>query len=158
MWKNTAAFLAQRTFVKSIMLSLVVLFGFASFASASEANESDRIARIAMSTASLWMMEHHEHEIVEGIEEGNLQEARHEAEELIPWMQGTQWARELHKPAMEATNSVHVLVEKLKKNDKEGALEALKAMKMKFHHLHHELMEVVSESHGAKHGNKHGQH
>jgi hypothetical protein len=45
---------------------------------------------------------------------------------------------------MESLGSVQNVIDKLKENDIEGAKAAAKEMKMKFHHLHHELMEAVS--------------
>lgn len=70
----------------------------------------DDIARTAMSTASLWMIAHHEGEITEALEEIDLKEAIEEAEELIPWIEGTPWVRELRQPAEGFVETVKDLV------------------------------------------------
>ncbi len=88
-------------------------------------------------------MEHHEHEIDEALEQGDFEQALEEAEELIPWMEGTPWLSALTVPAQAAAGAVHKLVEKLKARDEAGARSAFETMKKKLHHLHHELMEVV---------------
>ena len=113
-------------------------------ASAENVSKAERIARMAMSTASLWMIEHHEHEIVEGLEKGDLKEAVHEAEELIEWMKGTPWLADLEGPAKEATASAQKVHDRLSAKDRTGAESAIAVMREKFHHLHHELMEVVA--------------
>ena len=93
-------------------------------------------------------MEHHEHEIDEALEQGDLEQALEEAEELIPWMEGTPWLSELTVPAQAAGGAVQKLVEMLKAHDEAGARLAFETMKKKFHHLHHELMEVVGDNAG----------
>ena len=110
-----------------------------------EASDAERIARMAMSTASIWMMEHHEHEIIEGLEKGDLEEALHETEELIGWMEGTPWLPELAGAAREATTAVRTVAVELNAGSRTGADAAIEIMKKKFHHVHHELMETVAE-------------
>lgn len=134
------------------LLVVVCVFCTPSLVVAEDSAHGERIAKMAMSTASLWMVEHHEHEMEEGLEKGDLAEALEEAEELIPWMKGTPWLHELSAPAQAATEALQAVVNKLKAHDAEGAKAAMKTMKMKFHHLHHELMEVVA---GGKGGHKH---
>ncbi len=70
----------------------------------------DDIARMAMSAASLWMIAHHEGEITEALEEIDLKEAIEEAEELIPWIEGTAWVHELRQPAEGLVETVKDLV------------------------------------------------
>jgi len=125
--------------------------------------DSEQIARVAMSTASLWMVEHHEHAIVMGIRDGNLKHALHEAEELIPWMKGTAWAPELKQHAADAVTAVEAVIANLRSDNASGAASAAKAMQQKFRHLHHELMEIVAGNHGSEsghggHANKHKKH
>lgn len=126
---------------------LPLLFGLCLIASplpvVAQSQDAETISRMAMSTASLWMMEHHEHEIDEALGQGDLEEALEEAEELIPWMEGTPWLSELTVPAQAAAGAVTEVVERLKARDEAGARSAFETMRKKFHHLHHELMEVV---------------
>jgi hypothetical protein len=114
--------------------------------SAAQARDAESIARMAMSTASLWMMEHHEHEIGEALEEGDLEEALEEAEELVVWMNGAPWLSEISAPAQAATDAAREVEQKLSAGDKAGARSAFEVMQKKFRHLHHELMEVVGGS------------
>ena len=109
-----------------------------------EASDAERIARMAMSTASIWMMEHHEHEIVEALEKGDLKEALHETEELIGWMDGTPWLPELAGTAEGAATSVRTVAAELGAGDRPAANAAVENMQRKFHHVHHELMELVA--------------
>ena len=101
-----------------------------------------------MSTASVFMMDKHEHEIGEALEEKGFEEALEEAEELVPWMKGTPWLSELAAPAQAATVAAQEVVLRLKAGDEAGTRTAFEAMKKKFHHLHHELMEVVGGEEG----------
>jgi hypothetical protein len=110
---------------------------------AAESQDAETIARMAMSTASVSMMDKHEHEIGEALEEKDFEEALEEAEELVPWMKGTPWLSKLAAPAEAATDALQVVVEKLKAGDEAGANAAFEAMTKEFKHLHHELMEVV---------------
>lgn len=110
---------------------------------AADTQDAQTIARMAMSTASVSMMDKHEHEIGEALEDKDFDEALEEAEELVPWMKGTPWLNELTTPAKAATDALQVVVEKLKAHDEAGANAAFETMKKEFKHLHHELMEVV---------------
>lgn len=110
--------------------------------------DADTIARMAMSTASVSMMDKHEHEIGEALENKDFDEALEEAEELVPWMKGTPWLSELTTPAKTATDALEVVVQRLKAGDEAGANAAFEAMKKEFKHLHHELMEVVGGEEG----------
>lgn len=110
---------------------------------AAASQDAQTIARMAMSTASVSMMDKHEHEIGEALEDKDFEEALEEAEELVPWMKGTPWLNELTTPAKAATDALQAVVEKLKAHDEVGANAAFEAMKKEFKHLHHELMEVV---------------
>ena len=140
---RTTGFSHKAIVIMPILLFAVFSLCFVPQTLASEPGP-ERIAKMAMSTSSLWMISHHEHEIMKGLESGDTREALEEAEELVPWIMGTTWIKELKKPAMESIGSVQNVIDKLKENDIEGAKAAAKEMKMKFHHLHHELMEAVS--------------
>jgi len=50
---------------------------------AAESQDAEAIARMAMSTASLWMIDKHEQEIGEALEDKDIEEALEEAEELV---------------------------------------------------------------------------
>jgi len=126
-----------------VALLLVIRLTGTPTPAAAEPQDAETIARMAMSTASLSMMDKHEHEIGEALEGKDFEEALEEAEELVPWMEGTPWLTELATPAKAATDALQVLVEELKSRDEAGANAALEAVKKKFKHLHHELMEVV---------------
>ena len=147
MYKNSEFKVANLPSVLTTLVSILLVTIFSlSFTQSTVASEpsSDRIARMAMSTSSLWMMGHHEHEIVESLTNMDTEKALEEAEELLPWIKGTLWVKELEHHAMKASESVQKVVDELKTNDIEGAKTAIKEMKMTFHHLHHELMEIVS--------------
>lgn len=124
-------------------LFLAVSLTGSSALAAAESQDAETIARMAMSTASLWMLDKHEHEIAEALEDKDFEEALEEAEELVPWMKGTPWLADLDTPAEAATSALQALVEKLKSRDEAGANTALTVMKKEFKHLHHELMEIV---------------
>ncbi len=147
--KLNAAFIISGCFMLAIILSTVI-----SCSGPDTHDTSERMAKMAMSTASMWMMEKHKHEIEEGLEKGDWEEALEEAEELVPWIVGTPWLHELMPHAKKTTESVKMVVEKLIAKDKEGAEAALKEMDMQFHHIHHELMEIVGEGKHAG-GNHH---
>lgn len=126
------------------LLSALCVFS-ASVPLAFASHNSEHIARMAMSTASLWMIEHHEHEIAEGLEKGDVEEALEEAEELVSWIKAAPWLAEVSTPAEVLTAAVQTVVSKLSARDTEGAEAAFKTMKMKAHHLHEEVMEAVAE-------------
>ncbi|HSF94531.1 MAG TPA: hypothetical protein VLA52_05845, partial [Thermohalobaculum sp.] len=111
-------------------------------------DKSEMIARLAMSTASVMMMSEHEHEIAEALEAGDLDEAHEEAEELVPWMKGTDWRHELMEPVAMATKALEALVARLEAKDADGARTALEEVEKHFKHVHHELMELVGEGMG----------
>ena len=127
-----------------VLLVSTCLFWSSACGSAEDSSETERIARMAMSTASIWMMEHHEHEIVEALEKGDLKEALHETEELIGWMDGTPWLPELAGTAEGAATSVRTVAAELGAGDRPAANAAVENMQRKFHHVHHELMELVA--------------
>ncbi len=136
-----------------IMFSLCILFvSFLVFpvssVLAADSSQAEHISRMAMSTASMWMMERHVHEIEEGLEKGDLHEALEEAEELVPWIEGTPWLHELMPGSKKAAEAAKKVAAKLKAKDKKGAEAAFMEMKMQFGHFHHKLMEIVS---GKKH-------
>jgi hypothetical protein len=137
------------------VLGLFILFLCISPAFANGMDESERIARLAMSTASLWMVEHHEHDISKALKSGDLKEALHETEELISWMKGTPWSEDLDEPAIDLLEALESLAGKLKKKDKDSAAKALEGMEKAAHHLHHELMELVAEGAEKKKGGGH---
>lgn len=126
-----------------VALLLVVCLTGTSTPAAAKSQDAETIARMAMSTASLWMLDKHEHEIAEALKHKDFEEALEEAEELVPWVKGTPWLTDLAAPAEITANALQVLVEKLKARDEAGANAALAAMKKEFKHLHHEMMEVV---------------
>jgi len=136
-----------KTVITRVIPLLVVacFLYFPSIAIAKSSDTAERVAKMAMSTASLSMMEHHKHKMEEGLEKGDIKEALEEAEELVLWMEGTPWLDELLPHAKKATEAVKKVIEKLKANDTKGAQSAFKDVKINFYHLHHELMEIVSE-------------
>jgi len=136
-----------------ITLMMALLFApfwiAGSVSAGTEEPRAERIARMAMSTASLWMVEHHEHEILESIEKGDYKEAIHEAEEVIQWMKGAPWLPELQGNAEKAIKATQALVNVLGTSDRKGLDGARSDLKEAYHHLHHELMELVAEGSGA---------
>ena len=122
---------------------------------ASQEHDAMRLSQLAMSTASMWMLEQHQDSIERSLAAGDRHEAKHEAEELIPWMKGTAWVPELQGAAREATEAVERVVVALDGSDDKAAKAAVEAMGKSFHHLHHELMEAVSGGHGHGHGEGH---
>ncbi len=155
--EGRSTIMKKNIFSRSCCLILyVLLLAFAlllsSCTKAADRGDDGRIAKLAMSTASMWMIEKHKHEIEEGLEKGDLDEALEEAEELVPWIEGTPWLHELMPYSKKSADAVKEVVVRLKAKDKEGAKAALKEMEMQFHHIHHELMEIVGdEKHGGNH-------
>ena len=133
------------TLIICIVIFLMVIVGCT--------KKSDNVAELAMSTASLWMIEHHLHEIKEGIEKGDIGEALEEAEELIPWIKGTSWAHELLPQTQKTTDAVQVVVDKLRRHDTVAAKTALEDLGKNYKHLHHKVMELVA---GGKASGSHG--
>ena len=140
----------------SVLVIFAALLSFVYVPPAS-AGDAERIARLAMSTASLWMVENHLHEVAEDMEKGDMKHAKHETEELIPWLKGTAWAKEVEGTAMHTVMAAEVFVKAVDSGDKGKRDDAFEALKKAYHHLHHGLMEVVGSGHGD-HGKKKMKH
>jgi len=135
----------------------------------SGAKKAAKTADLAMATGSLWMMEHHLHEVEEAMEKVPVdwEEAEEEAEESIPWIKGAAWPKKIKPEADELAEAMEKLEHTLKTKDIAASEAAYQAAKKVYKHLHHEVMEAVggpgghgkkmakkSDGHG-KHGEKH---
>jgi len=130
----------------------------------SSAKKAAKIADLAMATGSLWMMEHHLHEVEEAMEKVPVDwhEAEEEAGEAIPWLHGAAWPKKIKPEAHELAEAMEKLATTLKTKDIAASEASYQAAKKVYKHLHHEVMEQVAGpgTHGGGHGKKdeHGGH
>ena len=112
------------------------------------AKKTERTAQLAMATGTLWMMEHHLHEVEEALEKMPVDwhEAEEEAEESIPWLKGAVWPKELKAEAIKLADSMAELEKVLKTKNHGSSVTAYEEAKKVYKHLHHEVMEAVGES------------
>lgn len=137
-----AFYVKQRSLV--LFLAIVSIFLSGVISPAAAADTSERIARLAMSTASMWMVESHEHAIIDRLSKGEVERSMQEADELAAWMKGAHWIKELSPLAKETVEVLKNISAKLKVGNVYGAKKPIEDMQNKIDQLHHELMEIIA--------------
>lgn len=112
--------------------------------------KAGKTAQVAMATGSMWMTEHHLHEIEEALEKSPVdwEEAEEETEELIAWLSGAEWPAGAKEAAEELIATVGPLEEAAKARDVSLTAARLEVTEEAYSHLHHEVMEIVAEQGG----------
>ena len=128
----------------------------------SSVKKTAKTADLAMATSSMWMMEHHLHEVEEAMEKMPVDwdEAEEEAEESIPWIKGAAWPKKIKPEADELAEAMEKLATTLKTKDIAASEASYQAAKKVYKHLHHEVMEQVAGpgTHGGGHKMKKDEH
>jgi hypothetical protein len=102
---------------------------------------------IALATSVVLMMVHHEHEIEEALDEGNLTEAAEEAEEILVFIKGVHWPTPMESSVSQAETAVESLIQKAEANDLNGTKAAFEDVERTFHEVHHDLHHLLEEEH-----------
>lgn len=101
----------------------------------------------ALATSAVLMMKHHEREIEEALEEGDLEEVEEEAEEILEFLREVDWPKSMVPSVNDANSACTNIIERAKANDLNGTRTAFKEVASTFKEVHHELHHILEEEH-----------